>query len=84
MEVVKPNETAKILLQDILPGQSFSFQDEIWIRVVTARMLVTESDQLMENVVAVNIHNGSYLYTPKYAVEEVFVVPLPTAKVVVE
>ena len=84
MEVVKPNEAAKILLQDILPGQSFSFQNEIWLRVVTAKTVITESDRVMENVVAVNIHNGTYLYTPKDAVEEVFVVPLPTAKVVVE
>lgn len=84
MEVVKPNEAEKILLQDILPGHSFSFQNETWLRVVTAKTVVTESDRVMENVVAVNIHNGTYLYTPKDVVEDVFVVPLPTAKVVVE
>lgn len=83
MEVIKPNETPKINVMDIPIASVFEFQNEQYIRIALCKTVLVD-DAVLENVFAVNLNTGLFLLHGKNADAEVFAVPLPTAKVVVE
>lgn len=83
MEVVKLKQADQINIIDIEVGHPFEFNGENYIRTATASTVVV-NESVMQNVIAVNLENGTYLFLGADVDTEVFAVLLPTAKVVVE
>ena len=83
MQVVRTNEPTKILVADVEPGAVFDLDGIPHVRVQTAKTVVFD-DGVVENVLAVNLITGTYLYVKKEFEDQVFCVPHPTAQLVLE
>lgn len=83
MEVVKVNQAEKILLVDVAVSGCFEFNGSVYMRIPTIKTAVID-DQVIENILAVNLEDGRFFFLDKEAEAEVSVIPLHSAKVVVE
>ena len=82
MEVVNANEIKAVDVATLELGTMFSLNQSKYIRSVDAKTVICGNDML-QNVIGVNVETGTYLFKPSPD-EVVFVVPLHTAKVVIE
>lgn len=83
MEVVKVNQADKVLMTELQSGVCFEYGGCVYMRIHAIKTAVI-GDEVLENVLAVNLEDGRYFYLDKDSESEVSVVPLHTAKIVVE
>lgn len=83
MQIVKVNEAEQILIIDVEPATVFEYNGCLYIRTQNVKTAVI-GEGVFENVLATNLHDGSFLLIPRDSEEHVYCIPQPTAKLVIE